>query len=326
VLLVGDSAGLVDPYWAEGISAALESGRAAAQAAAGVLSGGSELSTYVRSLHLRRIVNERISPSLPTLYKVTRHIAQDLPALPAAGAGIHRVFTAIFDNPPSSISEKGDQSDPLELAVQSATSRALRLAGRDRPFFESVAAQLDADSLLVAPVAAAFYAALSDLSGCPVHSPEHRRGAVCLELMRLATAVLVDLDVSVDANELQTKRPLPRGGGWLAATLGLLIADRLLARSTALAARLADPGRRAVAEAQHEITAALARDEVAVNDPVERARALAAAAARAGALMGGADSQQADFLARAAARLAHLGGEGFLSAWQRSRQTPDKTS
>jgi hypothetical protein len=315
LLLVGDSAGLPNPLWAEGISRALESGVLAAEAALDHLGDGASLAAYGRSLAEQYPTFERIASSLPVLYRNASHVSRGLVPFLRTGTSIARAFFAMVEvdvEEPEASERTACQGDELLLAARSAERRALRLASRDRAFFGEIVGKLLGRPDAPIPVALLFFAARSRLPDAELSARELRRAAVCLELMRVAVALLDDLDVDPHAET----RDGARGGGWLAATLAIELAGRVLTRSFAVAGHLAEPLRRVVAEALLVAVEPLAADAAGAAPPSRSAlaAALAAAAARAGARLGGAEPGAVDALAQAAAEAARTAAPGELLA------------
>jgi len=306
LLVAGDAAGLAHPLWAEGISGALESGVLASRVAAAHLDGNAPLASYVRALRRRAPVIDRLASSVPRLYSFYRHVSWDVPGLCGAGTRLSRALfrTANPEVPRTEVTAASNDAAPADLAAWAAavTRRALSLAGRDRPFFGGLVEELDAGEETGAPVALAAVAAYAQTRHTEeVSDPALRRAAVCLELLRWSIAVVDE----VGTGEPPTEPPAgPRGAGWLSSTLALSLADRLLARSFSLAARLPASARLAVAQAHLEVMEALSgcttTGASAPGEQVDADSRLVGLAARTGALLAGADEALAASLERAA--------------------------
>jgi flavin-dependent dehydrogenase len=298
LLLVGDAAGLPNPLWAEGIARALESGVLAARVALDFLGGGAPLSAYSQALARDYPSYHRMAASLPTIYRNIAHVARDLVPLFGTGTALSRAVFGLGEAEKSSRPRRpGLRSirDEIDRRARTAERRARWLASRDRPVFGEIIDQ--SNRLPEAPIPAAriLLAARARLPEPDLGSLPLRRAAVCMELVRLAVFLLDDLDAELDAEGPGGSR----GGGWLAATLGLGLADRILARSFMVASHLSEPARSVVAQALVEVVETLATE--AAWSRLGLAATLAAASARAGALLGGAEPGVADALGRAAA-------------------------
>jgi len=304
LLVVGDAAGLANPYWGEGISAALESGRLAAEVALRVLAGESESAEYGVLLARRAPNFDRFAPSLGALYRNLQHVARDTVPFLARGSRLSDAFFETMDVEPRKTPQFAAGEDPLEDAIAALRSRARRIAGRDRPVFGELVDRLDEHAAPATPVVALFFSARARFPGFDSTERQLRRAAVALELLRLACHFLAEVPDGAGASIGEGRE---RGGPWLAATLALCAGDRLLARSFALTARLAPGPRRVVAAALCEVVERLAARAVwdgrTPQEP-DAAGALAAAAVRAGARLGGASEAVACELAGAAVRPA----------------------
>jgi len=301
LLLVGDAAGLPNPFWGEGLSHALESGALAGQVALKFLGGASPLSSYGEALATRDPTYERIAPSLPAFYRTARQRIRSLAALLSLDRPITRAVFALVNaepSPPLRLAPIGARGAEIAAAAHAAEQRAQRIAERDRPFLGEILRQLRSDPRAPGPVAPLFLAAQAEISEAPLGSPASQRIAVSLELTRIAAFLVDGLDVDSQAPGADRCR----GGGWLAATLGLSLADRLLARCFATVGRLPESKREIAADAALEIFEGLASESGSAA-PSERSLSerLAAAAARAGARFCGATEDRAAELAHAAA-------------------------
>jgi len=301
LLVVGDAAGLANPYWGEGISAALESGRLAAEVALQVLAGESDGAEYGALLTRRAPNFDRFAPSLGALYRNVQHVARDAVPFLALGGRLSDAFFGTMDvEPRERRSRFPAREDPFERAVAAARSRARRIAGRDRPVFGELVDRLDERIAPATPIVAFFFGARARFPGFDLTDRQLRRAAVALELLRLACHLLAEVPDGAGASIGEGRE---RGGPWLAATLGLCAGDRLLARSFALTARLAPGPRTIVAAALCEVVERLAARAVwdgRTPREADAAGALAAAAVRAGARLGGASEAVACALADAA--------------------------
>jgi geranylgeranyl reductase family protein len=298
ILLVGDSAGLANPFWAEGISRALESGTLAAEAALGCLTEDLPLSSYGSALADREPTYDRIAPSLSTIYRGVRHVARDLVPFFRTGNALARAFFSMVDaDPVPQPATPAAEVTALEQAVCAARRRALRLVARDRPLYGEVLTNLREGRDAPASGAAWFLAGWCAVSGSGPQSAELLRAAVCFELAGTAAFLLTDLG---------SARPEPgprgaRGGDWLAAWFALSLADRILARIFAVAARLPEAERVLVSRGLRDLLEALAgrADRQEPAGPWLRG-----VAAREGALLGGATPDQARAMGERASRAA----------------------
>lgn len=267
VLLVGDAAGLVNPFTAEGISTALESGELAARACLDHLADGTSLSSYgdtIRGLG-------RLASALPVLYRAFLHVSRDAISFLSARKPLGKAAVFAFT------SDQYERCQPLEARSHAdrARARALRLAARERVPFHRLVAELSKLEEARAPVAEAFFAAAGNRI-----SREHRDAAVFLEMFRIACCLLDELDGVGPGG--------PRGPGWLSCRLGISIADRLLARCFRATSRLSPNRARAIAEAFVEVLDELAVETAAGTpaSPARRRSILVAAAAGAGMRFG----------------------------------------
>jgi geranylgeranyl reductase family protein len=297
LLLVGDSAGQPDPFWAEGISRALESGALAAKAAHRFLVDGTSIESYGRDLVGLDPERDRIAPSLPSVYRLMRHVGRDVVDFFSTRTELTRAFVAMgeLDQP----CRAGNRTDPIgsiSVAANQAAQRAIRLVGRDRPVFGMIASRLPRNR--VTP-AFAFLAARSLFRAFDPHSVQLQRAASVFELAGLAASLL---------DELPPPRQSPppegvRGGDWLAATLTVCLSDRMLARGFALCAILDETPRRTVTQALSEFFGSLTRHAMTSEKRSFElsGRRASAIAARAGALLGGATEAAAEAIASATA-------------------------
>lgn len=322
MLVVGDAAGLAHPLWAEGISGALESGALAARAAAANLDHSAPVSNYVRDLRRRAPTIDRLASSVPRLYSFYSHVAWDVPGLCGAGT---RLSQALFRTANPEVPHPGVTVAPgAELLAdhpawaRSVTQRALALAGRDRPFFGGLVEELDQAEDVPSPVALATTAAYFQAGSTGgVSDSVLRRATVCLELLRWALSVVGELGPEGPSAETPAG---VRGAGWLSSTLALSLADRLLARSFALAARLPAPARHIVAQAHLEAAEAhsgcIAIDARTRDGDSDEEIQLVGLAARAGALLAGADTVHAASLERAAIEAAAGPPHSFVNRFE----------
>jgi len=321
LLVAGDAAGLANPIWAEGISGALESGQIAGRTALAHLDGGVPLSTYAGALRNREPVIDRLGPTVPTLYSFCRHVAWDVPSLCAQTSDLSRAAVRMIkaevpspaESPPA---DRGSLLPEIVIAAQTARRRALWVAGRDRPFYGGILEELDrVCTTAPPPVALAVYAGYVRAAGRSddLDEPQVRRAAVCLELLRWALALLNELGPTPRGSD---PPPPPRGRDWLVSTLGLSLADRLLARTFDLTARLPERARLAVARAHMDIAESCALESAAAaSGPSLAADAetlLVGKAARTGAFLAGASEIQAASLEHAAREAAEGLPQSFL--------------
>jgi len=320
LLVVGDAAGLANPIWAEGISGALESGRIAGRTALAYLDGGVPLSTYAGALRNREPVIDRLGPTVPTLYSFYRHVAWDVPSLCAQTSDVSRavvrMIKAELSPVESPLESRAGLIPEIVSAAQTARRRALWVAGRDRPFYGGILEELDrVCTIAPPPVALAVYAGCARAAGHSHHldRPRVRRAAVCLELLRWAIGLLEELGQPPNG---PGPPPPPRGRDWLASTLGLSLADRLLARSFDLTTRLPKHVRLAVARAHLDIAESRAlRSAEATSGPSQATDAgilLVGQAARTGAVLAGASETQAISLEHSAREAAKGPPQSFL--------------
>jgi len=298
LLLVGDAAGLKNPFSAEGISKAIESGVLASDAILAWLGGRAPLSDYGRLLTERRLTHDQLVPGLPSLYRLLRHVSRDLVPFVRDRTAISAACFAQgeFD---FSLRTRGlhlrGHPPSIERATADVKDRVYRLVYRERPFFGAVVAAIGRDPRGCSPCADALFAARAVLPAFDLRSPLLRRAAVCLELARHSAVLLDDLDVDLNESSIDGSR----GGGWIAASIAISLGDQLLARCFAINAKLPKPDRNIVATAVVRIMERLTTSALRSNGSVdhETSRVIAAEAARAGALIGGASEDLAEWLA-----------------------------
>lgn len=284
LLLVGDAAGLGNPYSGEGISQALESGALAADVASAVLAGRATTARYADLLAGARLARRGVEGSLPTLYRCIARCSRDFVSMMRTGTEPTRwlwdEFSGMRRQPSSNLAP-----DPTELAAlaRRATQRARRMALRERPLLNDIVGRFDLRDEAEKSTASIFLRARAALPGFHP-TPEIRKAATCLELLRIAVVLLDDTELDLDASQ----RFAVRGGQWAAATLALCLGDSILARAISVASGLSDPARGAMSEAILEVMTCLsadARDGVSPSS-LRRIALLAVAAARAGTRIG----------------------------------------
>jgi len=294
---VGDAAGLANPYLGDGIAQALESGMAAAAAALAHLDNGAPLSLYGAMLKDLGLVQDRVGDGLHATYRLLGRTSRDIvPFLKTEGAISNAVWSLFEGNP---ISQPLVPQRQLERDAREAAATGRRMACRDRPILNGIARRLEDESSSGAQLAGAFLEAHACISGQETSTRRIIRIAACLELVGLAALLLDDQDLDVDT----TTPDGSRGGDWLAATLGLSVADSILARCFSISARIGGTEGPVLADAILEIMERLTERALNEGDLSNKARqsVLASASARAGALVGGASQLVArDFAVLAA--------------------------
>jgi flavin-dependent dehydrogenase len=235
LLVVGDSAGLPNPFWAEGVSRALESGILAGRAAVAHCAHATPLSSYASSLHASAPFFDRLSPSMPSIYRTVCHVAHDLIPLFRTESQLSHAFLTMANAERREASDKdegsGDSSHLHEVSSR-AFRRARYLVSRDRPLFGEVIDQLEAQRESPDRTTPYFYATWCNARGESSASCFPERAAACLEMLRLSAWLLSDVSGPGEVRKDE------RGGYWLSATLGISLADRIIARLFATLARL----------------------------------------------------------------------------------------
>lgn len=263
LLLLGDCAGLARPFSHEGIAPALESGMLAADAVSSFLDGHGQLSDYTSSLARLRLSYDELTPNLPAIYSNFLSVSRDFVPLLRERTALGRAFLAGVlreAHPEGQAAPSVTAKGPLAEAVSAAQARARRLGSRDRDCLGSFLEKVDALPDVPPSSAETFLRSI-----CRVHpaanlaDPALRRAATCAELIGLTAYVLDDLDVS----EVSSQADGSRGGPWLAATLGLAIGDRLLARCFWLCARLPPASRRILSRVLLDLFHALVSESAA---------------------------------------------------------------
>lgn len=305
LLLAGDAAGLKNPFSAEGVSKALESGVLAGEAIVAWLEARAPLSEYARLLTERRLVHDPLVAGLPSVYRILRHVSRDLVSFVGTRSAISAACFAQgefeFCKGPRTLGECLNSSS-IELLVAEAKERVRRLVYTDRAVFGAVLGEIDRDPRNRFPCVEALVTARAALPAFDARSRALRRAAVCLELARYAAILLDDLEVDLDQPAVDGSR----GGGWIASTLAITLADRLLARSFSINAKLTGRDRHVVATAIVRIMEKLTDTAARCVPRFDRVmpRVVAAEAARAGALIGGATTEFADVLSLEVASVA----------------------
>ncbi len=302
LLVVGDSAGLPNFLSAEGISRALESGMLAGHCAVDFLAGRASLACYGDKVVERFPEYERVSSSLPALYRQQRHVALEFVPMLNEPGRLSSAMVALTDAEcfASASRPHATTSHSVEDIAENACASALRMLSRDRPFFGEILVRLNrlvADSAFAAR---ALISARAEFPGFDPASRSLRRSAVTIELLRMAALLLCEVPA---VKEPKSPTPPDRGGTWLTATLAILLADRVLARSFSVVSSLDEPARGIAADALADAMGILSRhalDRSGKPDDNFVTAALAGTAARAGARLGGASSQQAERMAAAA--------------------------
>ena len=223
LLLAGDLAGIANPFTAEGIGPAIESGELAAQAAVGA---GDEATSYSRLLRHGFPRHFRLRRSIAQIHSTPFLIlgrARDLLMEPhrSGGEALRRL---VWDEPVRLAPEHDIRVNAIRDAIGAVRTDVIRAARQMRPMLGELVAYLAEEPHIGFGWYAAFGASVR--SGVAPDEPQLSRPlrkALCvLELVNLVTALHADMPAASVAGTG------PRGT-WGRSTLNLALADSLTA-------------------------------------------------------------------------------------------------
>lgn len=255
-LLVGDSAGVGNPLWAEGIGPAVESGIVSSRMIVDHFSKGTPLSAYAERVDHMDASYGKLSRSLPAIYQSIPHVSRELAPFLGLNTPMARATVSLLDldapnrSKPTLSRGRGQTVVSAEGAVEDVRARLARVAGRDRPLFGLLLGKIISLDDYPSGAALALFAARSCFSSFRANDSVLMRVALCLESASCSAFLFsaephAEIDVCVG-----------RGAPWLDSLLSLGLADRLLARCFSMISHLPEADRALVADRVESIVAA----------------------------------------------------------------------
>ncbi len=226
IVLVGDAAGVINPFTGEGISYALESGQLAAQTIHRTLTQGSELSEYSQSLARSYPRHANLRFELPTLFGAVERMGESFGASARAHADPFGSTTPVGRSMRHVVSDHA----PVLSGFGAGESLPLYCA-QTRDFADEVTARLLTSIRCHDPL-------LGEIIRYLVHSPTSLQQVAALLVHAVAASTHTDADASVTA---------------IAEALELLGLEEMLSQGEVVDAR---------AQAWRELLRALARDKL----------------------------------------------------------------
>ncbi len=278
-LLVGDAAGLVDPFTGEGIKAAILSGALAAEALSDRLAqdrgADSDLDAYadlLRDAFGRRPTPDRLFASYPLAWRLVEEPLRVSGRVPAM---VQRAATASRDRVPPPLPASHPHAAFVAEGSERVWCRIEDILDRQSPFFwKIVRGTVDQD--MASLRLAAFFLHLA--AGGGAIDDESVGAAAAVEMCSLALELQAEVTESRPPVALRGDRFAP-GGKW-ADSFAIMAGDCLLSESYRILADLSDAVREAIASSAPAYCAARleqihragagALDEVAALDLAEQ--------------------------------------------------------